>query len=346
MAFEIDIGFAFASQAGKKDRNEDFVAAMLPEPGQEALGAIAAQNAWLAGINHRRAPVVGLTTLTALVVRGQSYTLAHERDNRAYLLRAVGIEDRLVVDYSQGDVQVGDVFVLLTDGVHNKVPAKRLPDFAKLPDAKNMSEALIEQALKHGSLDNVTALVVRVLGLSHVTLQDENRQARQLPMLGLLKVGDVVDGLKVTAVVADNGINIVYQVSELAPAQGAGRGKLYAIKTLHPQRARDEEERAMLAHEAWLARRMQFSRASGNLVALAQGAAVSTSPSGFIFCTTGMPGKPCSRCWTATTVSACPRPLAWPRRPRALGLGVALSGRELEAARFLHAGSPSYTNPE
>ena len=219
MAFEIDIGFAFASQAGKKDRNEDFVAAMLPEPGQEALGAIAAQNAWLAGINHRRAPVVGLTTLTALVV-----------------------------DYSQGDVQVGDVFVLLTDGVHNKVPAKRLPDFAKLPDATNMSEALIEQALKHGSLDNVTALVVRVLGLSHVTLQDENRQARQLPMLGLLKVGDVVDGLKVTAVVADNGINIVYQVSELAPAQGACRGKLYAIKTLHPQRARDVEERAMLAH--------------------------------------------------------------------------------------------------
>ncbi len=186
MAFEIDIGFT--SQAGKKDRKEDFVAAMLPEPGQEAMGAIAAQNAWLAGINRRRAPVLGHTTLTALVVRGQSYTLAHVGDSRAYLLRAgevlplttdhivnhpdlqhqllraVGIEDRLVVDYSQGDVQVGDVFVLLTDGVHNQVPAKRLPDFAKLPDAKTMSEGLIEQALKQGSLDNVTALVVRGLG--------------------------------------------------------------------------------------------------------------------------------------------------------------------------------------
>ena len=40
MAFEIDIGFA--SQAGKKDINEDFVAAMLPDAGHEALGAIAA----------------------------------------------------------------------------------------------------------------------------------------------------------------------------------------------------------------------------------------------------------------------------------------------------------------
>jgi len=48
---------------------------------------IAAQNAWLAGINRRRQPVMGLTTLTALVLRGQSYTLAHVGDSRAYLLR-------------------------------------------------------------------------------------------------------------------------------------------------------------------------------------------------------------------------------------------------------------------
>ena len=33
MSFEIDIGFA--SQAGRKEINEDFCAAMLPEPGQE-----------------------------------------------------------------------------------------------------------------------------------------------------------------------------------------------------------------------------------------------------------------------------------------------------------------------
>ena len=261
MAFEIDIGFA--SQAGKKDVNEDFVAAMLPDAGNDAMGAIAAiadgvsqggmgreaaqttvtslvrdyygtpetwdttvaldriigaQNAWLAGINRRRAPVMGLTTLTALVLRGQSYALAHVGDSRAYLLRgnevlqltsdhvvnhhdfqhqllrAVGLDDRLVVDYSQGDVQVGDVFVLLTDGVHNLVPAKGLAQLAALPDSRAMSEALIAQALHKGSQDNVSALVLRVLGLSDVTLEDENRQARQLPTLPRLKVGDVVDG--------------------------------------------------------------------------------------------------------------------------------------------------------
>lgn len=40
MAFEIDIGFV--SSAGTKESNEDFCGAMLPEPDQEGMGAIAA----------------------------------------------------------------------------------------------------------------------------------------------------------------------------------------------------------------------------------------------------------------------------------------------------------------
>ena len=40
MAFEIDIGFV--SVTGRKDINEDFCAAMLPEPGQEGMGSIVA----------------------------------------------------------------------------------------------------------------------------------------------------------------------------------------------------------------------------------------------------------------------------------------------------------------
>jgi serine/threonine protein phosphatase PrpC len=42
MAFDIEIGFAFASLAGRKDINEDFCTAMLPEPGQEGMGSIVA----------------------------------------------------------------------------------------------------------------------------------------------------------------------------------------------------------------------------------------------------------------------------------------------------------------
>ena len=258
---------------------------------------IAAQNTWLCGINRRRQPAMGLTTLTALVLRGHAYTLAHVGDSRCYLvrggratlltqdhvvnhpdfqhqlLRAVGAQDHLVVDYQQGELEVGDVFILLTDGVHGEVAARSLPEYAAMPDAQRASEALVTLALERGSQDNASAVVVRVHGLHEATLADAQRLGHNLPVPPRLKVGDVLDGLTVTAPVADNGINVLYQVRANALTVGTDGsslppGKLYALKTLNSARAHDQEERAMLAHEAWLAGRMQSSRAASHLVAL------------------------------------------------------------------------------
>jgi serine/threonine protein phosphatase PrpC len=434
MSFEIDIGFTSAT--GRKEVNEDFAAAMLPEPGQEAMGAIAAiadgvsmggmgreaaqttvtslvrdyfgtpetwdttvaldrviaaQNSWLAGVNRRRQPACGLTTLTALVLRGQSYALAHVGDTRAYLLRAgevtqlthdhamehpdfshkllraVGADDRLVVDYSQGDLHVGDVFVLLSDGVHNVVPAARLQALT-IDNAQALSETLVQTALQKGSRDNATALVVRVLGILESTLHDENRLAQQLPIPPRLKVGDAIDGLTVTALVADNGINILYQVRDPATR------KLYALKTLDPRRAHDTQERGMLAHEAWLARRMRSGRAAENLVGVVD--PLVDSPSAFYLLYEWHGGETLQQMldrkhkFTLNQVVAAAiqaaRALGRLHRQgvihrdvkpanlhqgedgllRLLDLGVALSGREPEAARALHAGTPSYMNPE
>jgi serine/threonine protein phosphatase PrpC len=437
MAFELDIGFA--SSAGTKDSNEDFCGALMPEPGLEGMGVIAAvadgvsrggmgreaaqttvvsllrdyfgtpetwdatvaldriissQNAWLCGINRRRQPAVGLTTLTAVVLRGQSYALAHVGDSRAYLLRggqmqqvtqdhvvnhpdfqhqlvrAVGLEDRVVVDYVQGDLQVGDVFVLLTDGVYGSLPDKRLQAMAQGDNAQAACEALLEAALKAGSRDNVTALVVRVLGLLDATLQDENRAAQSLPVPPLLKVGDVLDGLVVTAAVADNGINVVYQAAH------TDADKRYIIKALHPARAHDREERAMLAHEAWLAKRMQSSRAADNLVHIHTELPNGRSRSAFYLVYDWHGGETLQHALAQQKRFKLPQALAVGLQAlkalgrlhrqgvihrdikpanlhqgedgvlRLLDLGVALSGREPASMRELHAGTPSYVNPE
>jgi serine/threonine protein phosphatase PrpC len=359
---------------------------------------IGAQNAWLAGINRRRKPAMGLTTLTAVVLRGQSYTVAHVGDSRAYLLRdgvftqlshdhvadhpdlqhqllrAVGIDERLLVDYLQGDLQVGDVFVLLTDGVHGVLADPQLQALAEADSAKHAAENLVQAALQRGSRDNLTAMVVRVLGLLDATLEDENRAARALPIPGPFRVGDMLDGLVVTAMVADNGINVVVQVRE--PKTQA----LYALKTLHPSRAHDPQERAMLAHEAWLAKRMLSGRAADHLVALHA-----------TFPTNSASGQPASAFYllydwhsgetlqqmldrqhkfgvhqavsaarqVAEALGRLHRQNVIHRdiKPanlhqgedgvlRLLDLGVALSGREPEAMRKLHAGTPSYINPE
>lgn len=444
MAFDIDIGYA--SQAGRKDTNEDFCAAMLPPPGQADMGSIVAiadgvsagglgkeaaqttvtslvrdyygtpetwdttvamdriigaQNTWLAGVNRRRHPAMGLTTLTAMVLRGHSYTLAHVGDTRAclmrggqltqlthdhvadhpdlshQLLRCIGVEDRVVVDYSQGDLLVGDLFLLMSDGVYNVLNEARLKaligEQPGTDDAQALCEALVAAALQRGSPDNATALAVRVRGLDSATLQDQNRLAAQLPIPPRLKLGEQIDGLAITAVVADNGISLVYQARDPATQ------KLYALKTLHPLRAHDAEERAMLAHEAWLARRMATSRAAEHLVALHD--APPTLPAGqgasaFYLLYDWHSGESLQHmldrqhrpgvAQTIATATQAARALGHLHRQgvihrdvkpanlhqgedgvlRLLDLGVALSGREPASARALHAGTPSFINPE
>jgi serine/threonine protein phosphatase PrpC len=447
MAFQIDIGFT--SLAGSKEINEDFCAAMLPEPGNEAKGAIAAiadgvstggmgreaaqttvtslvrdyyctpetwdttvaldrvisaQNAWLAAQNRRRAPALGLTTLTALVLRGQTYSLAHVGDTRAYLLRAgattqltsdhsvthpdfkhqllraVGFEDRILVDYTQGDLIVGDVFVLLSDGVHGVInPAKMRALTAELVvaadcQAQVMSEALVNAALHAGSEDNASALVIRVLSLLDATLYDQNRLAQTLPVPAKFKVGAQIDGLTVTSIIADNGINIIYQVRDSTSK------RLFALKTLHPARAHDQDERAMLAHEAWVSRRMQTSQAAASLVQLHELSPAlvesGTSPSAFYLLYNWHGGETLQhlldrnvQCSVQQALSVATQTLkalgALHRQNvvhrdvkpanlhqgddgvlRLLDLGVALTGREPESMRKLHAGTPSFVNPE
>ncbi len=370
---------------------------------------IGAQNAWLAGQNRRRQPAIGLTTLTAVVLRGQSYALAHVGDTRAYLLRqglmtqltsdhvvehpdfrhqllrAVGAEDRLVVDYSQGDLQVGDLFVLLSDGVHNVLSAKRLNALAapasRLPsspgaagealvDAQNLSKQLVDAAMAAGTQDNATALVVRVLGLLDANLHDENRQALALPVSRRLKVGNTLDGLAVTALLADNGLNLLYQVRDVSSQ------KLYVLKTLHPARAHDPEERAMLAHEAWLAKRMQSSRAADHLVTLHDRLPNAQTATAFYLLYDWHAGETLQQQLNRKHVFSLPQVLTVATQAakalgrlhrqsvihrdikpanlhqgedgvlRVLDLGVALTGREPESMRKLHAGTPSYINPE
>ncbi len=298
-------------------------------------------------------------------------------DFRHQLLRCVGAEDRLVVDYSQGDLQVGDVFVLLSDGVYNVIPDKKLramvsasPESSTEGWAQQLSQQLVDAALAAGAGDNVTALIVRVLGLLDASLQDENRRAASLPIPQRFKVGDTLDGLTLTAPVADNGINVLYQVRDMASQ------RLYALKTLHPARAHDPEERAMLAHEAWLAKRMQSSRAAGHLVNIHDRLPSVQEPTAFYLLYDWHPGETLQQMLDRKHAFSLPQVLsAATQVAKALGLlhrqsvihrdvkpanlhqgedgvlrlldlGVALTGREPESMRKLHAGTPSYINPE
>ena len=351
---------------------------------------IGAHNTWLVAHNRRGASAA-LTTLTALVLRGRSWTLAHVGDSRCYLLRggelrcltqdhtfdhpdmrsrltrAVGLDDAVRVDYLQGDLQAGDAFVIASDGVHGALSDARIGEIAAPGSADAAAAAMVQAALAAGSNDNATAVVLRVLDLSRAQLEDAALRARRLPVPRRLNVGDLIDGLVVTARVADTGVHVLYQVRE--PAGGA----LCALKTLHPSRAADPQERAMLAHEAWLAERLGEHADDGfvrllarpnatefyllyewhagqtleRLIAQRESRAVSVeSVIGW-----GLAGaRALGRLHRLGVIHRDVKPanfyLGGDGRLRLLDLGVALSGSEPVEQRDLHAGTPSYMAPE
>ncbi len=357
---------------------------------------ISAQNSWLADHNRRRQGPgqeggAALTTLTALALQGQTWTLAHVGDSRAWLLReaqplqllsadhalahpdlrsrltrAVGLDLQVQVDYTQGEVRVGDSFVLTTDGVHGVLKPAQLAALAAGGDAQAASQALVDAALAAGTRDNATALLIRVRGIDARQLRDELADGRRLDPPGPLKVGDLLDGYAITARVADTGVHRVYQ------ARDSGTQALVAIKTLNPARAADPEERAMLAHEAWLGLRVGASGAPGFVTVHPRRADASALYTVFDW----HPGRTLEQMLAQrrrpTVAELVEAAGAWSRalgrlhrmgvlhrdlKPgnlhlgddgcwRLLDLGVAVSGRERAAQRVLHAGTPSFINPE
>src|SRR5207244_12571171 len=116
--------------------------------------------------------------------------------------------------------------------------------------ARAGSPRFVRCACDAGRRDSATAVGPRVGERPEGGVADALRRGRQLPVPARLRVGDRLDGFHITALVSENGVHRLFQARDLESRH------LVAIKTLHPGRASDAEERAMLAHEAWLAGRV------------------------------------------------------------------------------------------
>ena len=196
----VRVSVGFASEAGRRKRNEDFAGALLgaelPEPRQEVVAAIAdgiggakggrvaaetavrgfldgfcdlpetmevlragakivnALNGWINSMGRQDPGLAGLgCTFTALVFRGRVAHLLHVGDTRAYrlsgdrltclttdhvrqdsrgrshtLIRALGVETEVRLDYAAQPVALHDRFLLSSDGVHGFLPEENITD--------------------------------------------------------------------------------------------------------------------------------------------------------------------------------------------------------------------------
>ena len=234
-----------------------------------------ALNRWLYAQAQKQQQNVGMaTTLTAIVMRGSRYTYAHVGDSRLYRLRdgeltrltndhvwdhpeldnvlsrAIGLDATVAVDYGEGELRVGDVFMLCSDGVWNKLGDGRIADIlthhGEAP--QDAATRLASIAVDTGSQDNCTALVIRVKEVPSERLRDSIARAQSLPLPPPLRVGEEIDGLVIDEILHESRITMLYR------ARVEASGQSCVLKTLRDNS--DPADIAALAHEEWLTRRV------------------------------------------------------------------------------------------
>ena len=96
------------------------------------------------------------------LVRAGEITEAEARVHpmKNILTQAVGVVEEIDIDNASFSVEIGDIFLLCTDGLTNMVEDEKIAEI--LLTSENPAESLIQAALDNGGLDNVSAIVVGV----------------------------------------------------------------------------------------------------------------------------------------------------------------------------------------
>ncbi len=96
------------------------------------------------------------------LVRAGKITEAEARVHpmKNVLTQAVGAVKEISVDTANFAVEVGDIFLICSDGLTNMVTDEKIAEI--LMTSLNPSETLIQAALENGGLDNVSVIVVGV----------------------------------------------------------------------------------------------------------------------------------------------------------------------------------------
>jgi serine/threonine protein phosphatase PrpC len=86
---------------------------------------------------------------------------AARHPNANIITRAIGVEEDSFVDINVFNAQIGDTFLLCSDGLHNMVPEEDLLRILGGRDTQQMAQELVQASLARGAPDNVSVVVVR-----------------------------------------------------------------------------------------------------------------------------------------------------------------------------------------
>ncbi|MDP7593174.1 MAG: bifunctional protein-serine/threonine kinase/phosphatase [Litorilituus sp.] len=180
-----------------------------------------------------------LTTFTALVLKSRIAHYFHAGDSRAYLLRdgvfkqltrdhvasigsgrsflarAMGMDNSIQIDYSQFTLEIDDVLLVTSDGIHDFVSAEKIIEIISTPKpCQARIETLVREAFDSGSDDNISGSLCQLATLPNESLDDYNSKLTRLPFPPPLDDGVLLDGYKVIREIFASSRSQLYLVED------------------------------------------------------------------------------------------------------------------------------------
>ena len=248
---------------------------------KSAQSVLMAINSWLYSqgqqSQHRFNKDKGyVCTLSAIVIKSTTAHILHVGDSRvyrlrdnnleqltedhrhwvssdkSYLSRALGVNQQLEIDYRHLSVDVGDRFLLVTDGVYEFTDSEFIINTinANKNDLNKAAKMLVDQAYEEGSADNLTAQIINIDELPSQDADEIYQQLTKLPFPEILDARMIFDGYEIIREVHASSRSHVYL------AVDTETGTQVIIKTPSVDLRDNPAYLEQFLMEEWIARRI------------------------------------------------------------------------------------------
>ena len=172
--------------------------------------------------------------------------------HESYLARALGINNQVEIDYQRLAIDVGDVFILATDGVYEYMDDATLIDtVACHGDAlETAAQRIVDMAYEHGSHDNLTVQIVRVDSLDEQDPDDIAERLTDLAFAPALEPRMTFEGYEIVRTLHISGRSHVFL------ARDNDSGQAVALKVPASDLKADPLLLERFLLEEWIARRI------------------------------------------------------------------------------------------
>jgi len=248
---------------------------------QSASSVIKAINAWLYG-QTRNSPYRYykdkgyVCTFSALILKGNTAHIFHIGDSRvyhlhngqveqltedhrkvisaekSYLSRALGVNDRVEVDYLTMPYVPGDAFLLVTDGIYEFVPERDWQILVQQTEG-NMAEVaqqIVELAYQKGSDDNLSVVLAEVVICPQRDEKERLQALTTLPFPPQIQPRMAFDGYQILREIHVSHRSHVYLAEDLES------GKQLVLKMPSSEMRENAAYLECFMLEEWVARRI------------------------------------------------------------------------------------------